>query len=1003
MFFTQEDYRKIEKWLHRNSVKDTEFQEALPFTGKEIVTVVQDGHNRKVNIQEFINQLYKHGVGDFLNVTNTYKANNITLKEAIRLIPAEARKEGQVITFLNTDGNWEIYQFIGKLNQWNNPTLWNNPFDWEKFIVDSILPDEEDLTKSAPDANGNAFLSLKDRKYEPDKYSGLGRKILRRRVVEIEDPIYGIQEKNLLLQADFAEDNTVYEIRYNFDLNNQEITIPEGCVLDFQGGSLSNGTINSKSLSKIIYNNSFIGKNLVIGTLFYLYKDVVFDYEVLRELDYKTHHIQTLINLSKINKKTIFSKGIFDDIEHVIITNNIDLDFQGSTINAKIEYFDKSDIYYSKDIFYMPPYENKDISVVKIKNITIDGRCKIDYINRPNPSTGLGPCHRALQLFNVDTVELDSFRLVNYNNGNNCPLPDNQKENYIIFNIGIINYKTCNLNRVSVSYCSNDFICLVPKEEENPNNLLTVTNCTSSKNFGTFLCMWDGKAIIRHNTFEDFNGSAINCFGYDTIVEDNLFRNGQRSVCIDFSEDNMYVDVNCIARNNRAYNCPGGLVGSCGDGLQVYDNIYEGKGGFVCIQPAETKSNLINYNINNPIDRDSDRIGYTIRNNKVIADSLIFVASGSRTYTQYYNNISLLNNDFTQVSEKENNPLLFISRAYNINIDNNNFKGQTSHVMSSAELSIIHLFRCAGILKCVNNYFNYNRSIESNRYGAISARESYFDYIKLAANNSNKNIHINIGNQLNPMGSLDVKYDKSIINSGTPGYCINNNHDNNINKITKSDTLIDSLFYNKGDYQLIKREGESFYTNCICIKEGLYCTSTRANLNSKNSYLTQAYKYEDGSVWINLSNNGIFGADEPIVIGKVIGDTIVDGNVIMTKMSESLPVFQYKTPEFKTYGLFSEKPKFEDGARPPISYICTDISNDTGDSPLIIYMKNSQAWVDYKGREVDENYLEHYRAIGYTSDRPASPYVGHQYFDKSINKPIWWTGSKWVDTTGVDV
>lgn len=243
MYFTQEDYKKIENWLHRNSVKDTEFQEALPFTGKEIVTIVQDGHNRKVNIQEFINQLYKHGVEDFLNVTNTYRANNITLKEAIRLIPAEARKEGQVITFLNTDGNWEIYQFTGKLNQWNNTTLWNNPFDWEKFVVDSILPDEEDLTKSEPDAKGNSYLSLKNRKYEPDKYSGLGRKILRRRVVEIEDPIYGTQEKNLLLQADFAEDNTVYVVRYDFTLNGQDITLPDNSYIEYEGGSISDGNI----------------------------------------------------------------------------------------------------------------------------------------------------------------------------------------------------------------------------------------------------------------------------------------------------------------------------------------------------------------------------------------------------------------------------------------------------------------------------------------------------------------------------------------------------------------------------------------------------------------------------------------------------------------------------------------------------------------------------------------------------------------------------------------
>lgn len=266
MYFTQEDYKKIENWLHRNSVKDTEFQEALPFTGTELVTVVQDGHNRKVNIQEFINQLYKHGVEDFLNVTNTYRANNITLKEAINLIPAEARKEGQVITFLNTEGNWEIYQFTGKLNQWNNTTLWDNPFDWEKFIIDSILPDEEDLTKSVSDAKGNTYLSLKDRKYEPDKYSGLGRKILRRRVVEIEDPIYGTQEKNLLLQADFAEDNTVYVVRYDFTLNGQDITLPDNSYIEYEGGSISDGNIIDRAggLNRVALKKNIVnGKNIL--------------------------------------------------------------------------------------------------------------------------------------------------------------------------------------------------------------------------------------------------------------------------------------------------------------------------------------------------------------------------------------------------------------------------------------------------------------------------------------------------------------------------------------------------------------------------------------------------------------------------------------------------------------------------------------------------------------------------------------------------------------------
>ena len=49
------------------------------------------------------------------------------------------------------------------------------------------------------------------------------------------------------------KENTIYEIRYDFDLNGTEITIPEGCVLDFQGGSISNGTVTVIN-TKIIPN-----------------------------------------------------------------------------------------------------------------------------------------------------------------------------------------------------------------------------------------------------------------------------------------------------------------------------------------------------------------------------------------------------------------------------------------------------------------------------------------------------------------------------------------------------------------------------------------------------------------------------------------------------------------------------------------------------------------------------------------------------------------------------
>ena len=90
--------------------------------------------------------------------------------------------------------------------------------------------DEEDIT--VIEENGKQKLKFADRNYEPLTFSGKGYKILRKNIVE---------GKNILTQDMINESNTVYEIRYDFDLNGAEITVPENCVLKFNGGNLSNG------------------------------------------------------------------------------------------------------------------------------------------------------------------------------------------------------------------------------------------------------------------------------------------------------------------------------------------------------------------------------------------------------------------------------------------------------------------------------------------------------------------------------------------------------------------------------------------------------------------------------------------------------------------------------------------------------------------------------------------------------------------------------------------
>ena len=126
MFFTQEDYKKIEQWLLANSRKDTDFISAVsPLDGKETIVLVQNNKNVNASVRDFVNQLFLLGVSDFLNITDKYNESYISLAQARELIPSGSRKTGQVITFLDEGGHWRMYQFQGQsINQWNTLSLW---------------------------------------------------------------------------------------------------------------------------------------------------------------------------------------------------------------------------------------------------------------------------------------------------------------------------------------------------------------------------------------------------------------------------------------------------------------------------------------------------------------------------------------------------------------------------------------------------------------------------------------------------------------------------------------------------------------------------------------------------------------------------------------------------------------------------------------------------------------------------------------------------------------
>ena len=77
MFFTQEDYRKIEKWLQLRTLRDSDFPSTDFLRGTEWIPIIQNGKNKTISVNEFIKQVAIIKLPDLLNNTKDSIINNI--------------------------------------------------------------------------------------------------------------------------------------------------------------------------------------------------------------------------------------------------------------------------------------------------------------------------------------------------------------------------------------------------------------------------------------------------------------------------------------------------------------------------------------------------------------------------------------------------------------------------------------------------------------------------------------------------------------------------------------------------------------------------------------------------------------------------------------------------------------------------------------------------------------------------------------------------------------
>ena len=99
---------------------------------------------------------------------------------------------------------------------------------WRKDGITTVnTPYEEDLT-----VNSDGELQFANRSSE----DGMGYVILRKNKTFAEQVIYP---------------NTIYEVRYDFDLGGENLTLPDNITLRYAGGVLKNGTVKCSSLNTV--------------------------------------------------------------------------------------------------------------------------------------------------------------------------------------------------------------------------------------------------------------------------------------------------------------------------------------------------------------------------------------------------------------------------------------------------------------------------------------------------------------------------------------------------------------------------------------------------------------------------------------------------------------------------------------------------------------------------------------------------------------------------------
>lgn len=834
------------------------------------------------------------------------------------------------------------------------------------------LADDEDIQSKENDL-GVSVLKFADRRYDAVNFSGKGYKILRKNIQD---------GKNLLTQEMINEANTIYEVRYDFDLRGEEITIPEGCVLKFEGGSLRNGIINGNNYSivceksyRIFYTIQFKG-------------DSVFN--LILNIEWLCDTYMTQFNFdadnytdSSTELNEAFSCGVrnfimpydkFFYLKNPIIING-DIDIIGNEKRDKIQHRDYNEVItqiepciVTKEIDTMFIYhfntdrqkKTLELSGLKFANFSLFPTEVVDGVTYSIPEKYNTPIVRFINESNVPLIRPRFDLVIVGKPGTNCyglKYDDELGELVIDKRVKGAIYQYTGISLEGPMY----FTELNGYMQDIFQGFRLLNNTVLDKNKNGFNC-------FRLNAdFWTILGGDFNHCG-NPILINGFYQSGGCFHTDQYNKPENAYFRNCSSTGKRNFrvNMQGFIYDlglDLGNDIHITNSAFDTVNVFYPLNTehiASVKEELINTTRYAPIDKTE----LTSLNN--LLNTMFYIAR----FVKSYKHVLKFHEDDGSVSEED--AIIFVDDAIYTSDYANKYPESDKILHITTEDSYHLLVRLNSTRFYVQNVYKlFTNSLPCK--GGIGDYDSSYFYIKPEDVNAKRTVEQSVEFILNELGdsSFVMVYMNGVATSSS------------IKPIT---VTVDNETITQ------KIDSANFYGDSaikVPISRQELCTCTVATMSSYITPLLRVYipsNFNTMNVMYASSKDDM----KDRAYGTYFGFNLFSKRPIY-KLHSSIYDFDGEAFDIRRKGIKNYRPGAYGAAPNNVGFQYYDES-----LKRFIYWQGEK-YIDYDGESVDN------KRAGTSDERPTGINVGFQYFDTNLGKPIYWTGSKWVDATGTEV